>query len=140
MNTITIEATRKNGSNGNGDQYVSDTPDGYALSSVQTVSNSASYLLVLHTYTKKVTSDSNPSEAEIAERVRLLVRASEVPVPPSADDHGLGHNGYLCSCDGSYWHNRDSVDGFRWTEIGETEFGELLERVAIRQLLAERAK
>jgi hypothetical protein len=75
MKTITIEADRKNGPNG--DQYLSTAPDGYVLSSVQTVSHSASYLLVLHTYVPNEPT-SSPSEAETERRVDLLIELEPV--------------------------------------------------------------
>ena len=78
----------------------------------------------------------NPSEADIAERVRLLRKACTVIAHPS-DVSGLGRYNYHFACleDGPYYlQNRNLV----WSAASPEEFAAEIERVAIRQLLAER--
>ena len=81
-------------------------------------------------------STANPSEADIAERVRLLRKACTVIAHPS-DVSGLGRYNYHFACleGGPYYlQNRNLV----WSAASPEEFAAEIERVAIRQLLAER--
>lgn len=79
-------------------------------------------------------STANPSEADIAERVRLLRKSAQGLRKPSAASDGCFG---LCSWGGCFWV-LDLTSSPIWKEIGVDLWPIEVERVAIRQLLAER--
>lgn len=79
-------------------------------------------------------STANPSEADIAERVRLLRKSAQGLRKPSAASDGCFG---LCSWGGCFWV-LDLTSSPIWKEVGVELWPFEIERVAIRQLLAER--
>jgi hypothetical protein len=84
-------------------------------------------------------STANPTEADIAERVRLLRKTADLDAHPDKVS-ALGAQHYA-AFDARfflmYWTEEEFKTPY-WCEVDEPTFNRELERVAIRQLLAER--